>query len=126
MFVWITSCYIDWPVGWVDTISHRLPFPSLPTSIGYIQQIDTGRAGGPSFFMGRTYHEVFRMECNLTGSILSISVLFADLSTPVATPDAAMTEVLRYYSPEVHKAAFVLPVFAEKEIAIVRRRSVKK
>lgn len=49
----------------------------------------------------------------------------ADLSTPTATPDAAMTEVLRYYSPEVHKASFVLPVFAEKEIASARRRLVK-
>lgn len=37
-----------------------------------------------------------------------------------------MTEVLQYYSPEVHKAAFVLPVFAEKEIASSRRRLMKE
>lgn len=48
--------------------------------------------------------------------------LATDLSTPTTLPDAEMTKVLQYYSPEVHKAAFVLPVFAEKEIAKVRRR----
>lgn len=37
-----------------------------------------------------------------------------------------MTDALRYYSPEVHKAAFVLPVFAEKEIASARRRLVEE
>ncbi|CAM9160975.1 unnamed protein product [Pylaiella littoralis] len=54
------------------------------------------------------------------------SVEERDLSTPAATPDSATTDLLRYYSPEVHKAAFVLPVFAEKEISGVRRRSVAK
>lgn len=51
---------------------------------------------------------------------------FADLSTPVARPTPEMMEALRYYSPEVHKAAFVLPVFAEKEIAGARRRIVQE
>ncbi|CAM9215337.1 unnamed protein product [Discosporangium mesarthrocarpum] len=45
-----------------------------------------------------------------------------DLSTPVSTPDAEMAEVLRYYNPQVHWAAFVLPVFAEREIAPARQR----
>lgn len=57
---------------------------------------------------------------------LIIRSCFADLSTPAGTPDAAMTELLKYYSPEVHKAAFVLPVFAEKQVAAVRRRLVKE
>lgn len=52
--------------------------------------------------------------------------LLADLSTPLARPTPEMMEALRYYSPEVHKAAFVLPVFAEKEIAGARRRIVQK
>ncbi|CAN0526269.1 unnamed protein product, partial [Scytosiphon promiscuus] len=50
----------------------------------------------------------------------------ADLSRPTSTPDAAMTDLLRYYSPLVHEASFVLPVFAEKEISSVRRRTVKE
>lgn len=35
---------------------------------------------------------------------------------PVRTPDKLTQKALRYYSPEVHKAAFVLPVFAKREI----------
>jgi spermidine synthase len=41
------------------------------------------------------------------------------LETPLRTPEEAMTledsTSLQYYSPRVHSAAFVLPVFAEKE-----------
>lgn len=66
------------------------------------------------------------MQSDDAGSPLIMRFVLADLSTPAATPDAAMTETLRYYSPEVHKAAFILPVFAEKEVAAVRRRLVKE
>jgi spermidine synthase len=44
-----------------------------------------------------------------------------NLSEPVRDP-GPMAGSLRYYSPEVHSAAFVLPAFAEKEIAQGRRR----
>ncbi|KAG5190364.1 spermidine/spermine synthase [Tribonema minus] len=45
-----------------------------------------------------------------------------DLSTPAREPDAAMAQDLRYYSPAVHRSAFVLPAFAEREVSAVRKR----
>jgi spermidine synthase len=45
----------------------------------------------------------------------------ARLSKPRREPPEAMQKLLRYYSPAVHEAAFVLPVFAEKIIAPRRR-----
>ncbi|CAM9103585.1 unnamed protein product [Choristocarpus tenellus] len=45
-----------------------------------------------------------------------------DLSTPAKAPDTEMEEILRYYNQDVHRASFVLPVFAEKEIVSSRRR----
>ncbi|CAM9241431.1 unnamed protein product [Chrysoparadoxa australica] len=49
-----------------------------------------------------------------------------DLSKPAATPPDELAKKLRYYTPEVHRSAFVLPAFAEREIAPVRRRHSKE
>uniref|UniRef100_A0A7S2HBD7 PABS domain-containing protein n=1 Tax=Haptolina brevifila TaxID=156173 RepID=A0A7S2HBD7_9EUKA len=46
------------------------------------------------------------------------------LRQPVRTPDPAVSASLKYYSPAVHAAAFVLPVFAETAVATVRRPQV--
>jgi spermidine synthase len=40
-----------------------------------------------------------------------------DIRNPAREPDAAMQTALRYYAADVHRAAFKLPVFAEKLIA---------
>lgn len=45
----------------------------------------------------------------------------AKLSEPLREPCAALQKELRYYSPAVHRASFVLPQFAEKEVAPHRR-----
>lgn len=37
-----------------------------------------------------------------------------DLRNPLRHPSQKMTEILQYYTPCIHKAAFVLPRFAEK------------
>lgn len=39
-----------------------------------------------------------------------------DSATPQRTPDAATQDSLRYYTPEVHRAAFVLPAFVKRLI----------
>jgi spermidine synthase len=43
------------------------------------------------------------------------------LVTPKRTPDAKMAEALRYYNAKIHEASFVLPSFAERKIATVRK-----
>ena len=42
------------------------------------------------------------------------------LRQPVREPEPAVAASLKYYSPAVHAAAFVLPGFAEKVVAAVR------
>lgn len=42
------------------------------------------------------------------------------LRQPVREPEPSVAAALKYYSPAVHAAAFVLPVFAEKAVAAVR------
>jgi hypothetical protein len=44
----------------------------------------------------------------------------AILREPVRTPTTALAAQLKYYTPAVHAAAFVLPAFAEKVVAGVR------
>lgn len=39
-----------------------------------------------------------------------------ECSTPARTPTEEMQKALRYYTPEVHKASFVLPAFAQRAI----------
>jgi len=48
----------------------------------------------------------------------------AVLRQPARAPDPAMSPSLKYYSHAVHAASFVLPVFAEKAVAEVRRPQV--
>ncbi|KAG6970912.1 hypothetical protein JG688_00004661 [Phytophthora aleatoria] len=43
------------------------------------------------------------------------------LTKPKRTPDAKMEQTLRYYSAKIHEASFVLPSFAERKIATVRK-----
>ncbi|RLN94671.1 hypothetical protein BBJ28_00022052, partial [Nothophytophthora sp. Chile5] len=43
------------------------------------------------------------------------------LATPKRTPDAKMEQTLRYYNAKIHEASFVLPNFAERKIAAVRK-----
>ena len=43
------------------------------------------------------------------------------LRAPVRAPEPAVAAALKYYSPAVHAAAFVLPTFAEDAVAAVRR-----
>jgi len=43
------------------------------------------------------------------------------LRVPSRTPEPALAAQLKYYTPAVHAAAFVLPAFAEKVVAGVRR-----
>jgi spermidine synthase len=43
------------------------------------------------------------------------------VATPKRTPSADMAQNLRYYSSKIHEAAFVLPAFAERKIATVRK-----
>jgi spermidine synthase len=40
----------------------------------------------------------------------------AGCKDPVRTPDEATQKVLQYYTPEIHKASFVLPAFAKRAI----------
>lgn len=40
-----------------------------------------------------------------------------DLRNPLRHPSQKMTQTLQYYTPSIHKAAFVLPRFAEKALA---------
>lgn len=46
------------------------------------------------------------------------------LRRPARAPSAAMQSQLKYYSPAVHSAAFVLPSFAERAVATVRKPAV--
>ena len=41
-----------------------------------------------------------------------------DLSAPAREPDAEMQAQLRYYSPGIHRAAFVLPEFVRRKLVI--------
>ena len=43
------------------------------------------------------------------------------LRVPARTPPPEVQAQLKYYNPAVHAASFVLPVFAEKTVAEVRR-----
>jgi len=43
------------------------------------------------------------------------------LRLPAREPEPSVARALRYYSPAVHAASFVLPVFAEKAVAAVRQ-----
>ena len=43
------------------------------------------------------------------------------MRAPVRAPEPAVAAALKYYSPAVHAAAFVLPTFAEDAVAAVRR-----
>ncbi|KUF89264.1 Spermidine synthase 2 [Phytophthora nicotianae] len=43
------------------------------------------------------------------------------LAKPKRMPDAKMEETLRYYSAKIHEVSFVLPAFAERKIAPVRK-----
>ena len=45
----------------------------------------------------------------------------AVLRQPTRTPEPALAAQLKYYSPAVHAASFVLPAFAEAVVAGVRR-----
>jgi spermidine synthase len=54
--------------------------------------------------------------CSLDGSPTA-------LRRPVRTPSFELQSKLRYYSPTLHTASFVLPQFAENEIMMVRKRS---
>lgn len=44
------------------------------------------------------------------------------LITPARQPDADLASQLRYYSPAMHVAAFVLPAFAERRLISARER----
>ncbi|MGN0848297.1 MAG: spermidine synthase [Victivallaceae bacterium] len=49
-----------------------------------------------------------------TGTIgASVVSCSRDVKNPVREPDASMLAKLRYYTPEIHRASFVLPKFAE-------------
>lgn len=49
-----------------------------------------------------------------TGTIgASVVSCSRDVKNPVREPDASMRAKLRYYTPEIHRASFVLPKFAE-------------
>ena len=39
-----------------------------------------------------------------------------ECSTPARTPSEATQKELQYYTPEIHKASFVLPAFAKRAI----------
>uniref|UniRef100_M4C138 PABS domain-containing protein n=1 Tax=Hyaloperonospora arabidopsidis (strain Emoy2) TaxID=559515 RepID=M4C138_HYAAE len=43
------------------------------------------------------------------------------LVKPKRTPDDKMEQTLRYYNAKIHEASFVLPSFAERKIATVRK-----
>ena len=43
------------------------------------------------------------------------------LAKPKRTPDDKMQQTLRYYNAKIHEASFVLPSFAERKIATVRK-----
>ena len=43
------------------------------------------------------------------------------LRQPTRTPAAGLQEQLKYYTPAIHAAAFVLPRFAERAVAAERR-----
>jgi len=48
---------------------------------------------------------------------------------PCREPDAELTKKLRYYTPEVHRAAFVLPKFVQealKEVELSRKKTAQK
>ncbi|GJQ13390.1 hypothetical protein GpartN1_g5181.t1 [Galdieria partita] len=39
-----------------------------------------------------------------------------DIRKPLRKPDATLLQTLKYYCPEIHQAAFVLPLFAKREL----------
>jgi spermidine synthase len=45
---------------------------------------------------------------------ICLGSLGPDLTRPARKIDPGIQEQLKYYSPEIHKAAFVLPYFARK------------
>ena len=54
--------------------------------------------------------------CGQIGFVVASKDGTIDVSSPTAlrVPDKAMAETLKYYSTEVHNAAFVLPIFTKK------------
>ena len=55
------------------------------------------------------------------GFLMCSTMPNAVLRNPVRVPDPELSRKLKYYSSAVHAAAFVLPAFAEKVVASVRR-----
>ena len=53
------------------------------------------------------------------------SVQKSDVARPVRVIDAATQEKMRYYTPEMHTAAFTLPYFARKEIEAAKAAATK-
>lgn len=50
-----------------------------------------------------------------------LASLGAELKRPARRPDPELARQLRYYTPQVHEAAFVLPAFADRMIGEARR-----
>ncbi len=48
---------------------------------------------------------------------ICLASLGSELKRPARRPDLELASQLRYYSPQIHEAAFVLPAFAERLIA---------
>jgi len=88
--IWLHLDFLAEMVPWLKKI-----FPSL----GYaITSIPTYPCGGIGFWL-----------CSKHGH---------SCKTPARNPDAEMQQKLRYYNPEVHKAAFVLPSFAARKLSV--------
>ena len=83
-----------------EVLSHCLEvFPSVDYSFTTIPTYPSGQIG---FLM-----------CSTTPNTV--------LRNPVRTPEPELSRQLKYYSPAIHAASFVLPEFAERVVARVRR-----
>ena len=56
------------------------------------------------------------------GFLVSSKEADVQLDKPAREPSEEMQEGMKYYSPEIHAASFVLPEFARKKLGLERRK----
>jgi len=64
----------------------------------------------------------FTLVPTYTGGSIGVCLapLGVELREPACLPAPAVQQHLRYYTPAIHRAAFVLPAFAERIVAEMR------
>eukprot|EP00285_Hemiselmis_virescens_P019349 CAMPEP_0173394556 /NCGR_PEP_ID=MMETSP1356-20130122/28137_1 /TAXON_ID=77927 ORGANISM="Hemiselmis virescens, Strain PCC157" /NCGR_SAMPLE_ID=MMETSP1356 /ASSEMBLY_ACC=CAM_ASM_000847 /LENGTH=302 /DNA_ID=CAMNT_0014352969 /DNA_START=31 /DNA_END=939 /DNA_ORIENTATION=+ len=79
--------------------------------------------GGLFGTVGYAYTTIPTYPSGQIGFLISAKEEGVPLHKPVREPEEAMQEAMKYYSPEIHSASFVLPEFARKKLGIPRQKA---